>query len=394
VPEAEKPHFFKHICPPRFVRQVPLDSANDGGYEIVHIERHLMRHHHIMSMEGDSIERWVIGDKPDPRPDPDPDLTFPSPLIRVKQGVLVYATVGAHTNTHTIHWHGIEPSPYNDGVGKHSFEIIEGGQGFVYRWLAAEPGFYFYHCHKNTPLHFEMGLYGALIIDPLKPSWAAGTDPSPPYPAGGRGFVAGFDAANGRDVFRYDKEAVWVADDIDMDWTRLNHSAFMMGCGGAVEGDPMNPGNFTSGGILNRFNPTYFGINGVVQRLGSKQNLPAPVAVTVVQGERLLLRILNAAYDLTRWTLPLDALVIAMDGRPLGATASGLGYSKYSGPFRIPKNTPFTLTTARRWDLLVDAPFLGSREKNRVGTVAVDFYDYMTRRKHHTAKTTITITRA
>lgn len=155
----------------------------------------------------------------------------------------------------------------------------------------------------------------------------------------------------------------------------------------------MNPQNFTRGGILNQFNPTYFGSNGVVQRKGSNQLLPPPMAFSVVQGQRLLLRVLNAAYDITRWTLPLDALVIAMDGRPLGATASGLPYSRYSGPFRIPKNTPFTLTTARRWDLLLDTPFLGNRERSRVGTVSVDFYDYLTHRKHHTAKNTLTITR-
>lgn len=189
VPQEAIPHFVKHICPPRFDRQEPLDAAGDAGENIVHIERHLMRHHQIMSLEGDAIERWVISEKPPPPNDPTadgPDLTFPSPLIRVKQGDLVYTTVGAHTNTHTIHWHGIEPSPYNDGVGKHSFEIIEGGRGFVYRWQAAEPDFYFYHCHKNTPLHFEMGLYGPLIIDPVKPAWAAASDPAPPYPPGGR----------------------------------------------------------------------------------------------------------------------------------------------------------------------------------------------------------------
>lgn len=44
--------------------------------------------------------------------------------------------------------------------------------------------------------------------------------------------MAGFDAANNRNVFRYDREVIWVSDDIDLDWSRLGHNAFMVGCGG------------------------------------------------------------------------------------------------------------------------------------------------------------------
>ena len=89
--------------------------------------------------------------------------TFPGPTIRIPRGVVFHAHVTGHGQTpHTIHWHGIEPTAMNDGVGHSSMEIGE----YTYQWQPNHIGSYFYHCHRNTIQHFEFGLYGFLIIEP------------------------------------------------------------------------------------------------------------------------------------------------------------------------------------------------------------------------------------
>jgi len=89
--------------------------------------------------------------------------TFPGPTYRIPRGAIFHGeTLGHGPPPHTIHWHGIEPTPMNDGVGHCSMEIGH----YNYQWQPNFIGFYFYHCHRNTVQHFEFGLYGALLIEP------------------------------------------------------------------------------------------------------------------------------------------------------------------------------------------------------------------------------------
>ena len=92
--------------------------------------------------------------------------TVPGPIIRATEGDLLrvkFANGGSHP--HTIHFHGIHPANM-DGV----FEVVEPGDDFTYEFPARPAGFHLYHCHA-TPLkkHIHKGLYGAFIIDPVKP---------------------------------------------------------------------------------------------------------------------------------------------------------------------------------------------------------------------------------
>ena len=102
---------------------------------------------------------------------------FPGATIRVPRGVIFHSQTQGHgPPPHTIHWHGIEPTPMNDGVGHCSMEIGE----YTYQWQPNSIGTYFYHCHRNTVQHFEFGLYGMLFIDPPDAFFATLFDPNIP----------------------------------------------------------------------------------------------------------------------------------------------------------------------------------------------------------------------
>ena len=89
--------------------------------------------------------------------------SYPGATIRVPRGVIFHCQTQGHgPPPHTIHWHGIEPCPMNDGVGHCSMEIGD----YLYQWQPNFIGTYFYHCHRNTVQHFEFGLFGMLLIEP------------------------------------------------------------------------------------------------------------------------------------------------------------------------------------------------------------------------------------
>jgi FtsP/CotA-like multicopper oxidase with cupredoxin domain len=263
----------------------------------------------------------------------DPDISggdrvWPSKLIRVKQGQIVHCEFKPAKNTHTIHWHGIEPTPHNDGVGHTSFEVKS---EYTYQWMPHQAGTYLYHCHKNTVLHFEMGMYGVLIVDPV----GTGTAPNPklaydPWPG---------DSADGIQAGApYATESILVFDDIDPRWHTLDHNAGM--CGDDVG--------------LDRFEPKYFVISGVPN---NKTQTDARTAVKAKVGTNVLVRLANASYSCLGVKLPVDAWVVEIDGRPLRYNP---GRGSYSKPYKIPANNEFELATAQRYALWIPNITAGS----------------------------------
>jgi FtsP/CotA-like multicopper oxidase with cupredoxin domain len=375
MPPAEINDFFKFASPPSTGGQNPDPQPATFSFR-----RNLLVGIDLVLPDMGRVPMWIIED-----PDAPANLqrTFPSRTIRVPQNAIVNADVNCQGNTHTIHWHGIEPTPMNDGVGHTSFEVAG---HFIYQFQPRFAGTYFYHCHKNTVLHFEMGLYGLLLIDPPDPA-APGVPVT--YTTGGPGFAARYNpaaAAPTDHVIHYDVEAAWVADSIDSRWHTLGHNAFMQK---SVPGDPMNPANFTQDGILNDFRPDIFVLTGIARRKNDPATFTAAenpifgpvVAPTVGVGQTLLIRVVNADYIIHQITLGIDVEVIAMDGRALGATPE----TQYSRPFRIPAGTPFRLTSAMRWDLIV--------RPTTVGPVlaTVEFLNQITGTRLYTAQTTITV---
>jgi FtsP/CotA-like multicopper oxidase with cupredoxin domain len=216
--------------------------------------------------DGTTLNHWGFEDEKGER-------SIPSPLMRVREGQIVHVTLKSTKGPHTIHHHGIEPDAHNDGAGHTSFDV---GSRYTYQWRATEAGTFFYHCHVNTPLHVQLGLFGGLIVDPESGPgtlWKGGPV--------------------------YDHERFWVGMAMDPAWANLDHHA-------GVQGE--NAG-------LNRLQPKYFFISGK----GGEESLEDDdIAIRAKTGETVLMRLLNANYHPQRWTWDVPVECVCSDGRPFG----------------------------------------------------------------------------
>jgi len=90
--------------------------------------------------------------------------TMPAPTLRFTEGENVSIKFINKTPTaHTIHFHGNHDDA-NDGV----FPQIMPNESYTYNITAAPAGALMYHCHAMpTSLHIRMGMYGAMIVDPI-----------------------------------------------------------------------------------------------------------------------------------------------------------------------------------------------------------------------------------
>jgi FtsP/CotA-like multicopper oxidase with cupredoxin domain len=227
---------------------------------------------------------------------------LPAPLIRANEGDIVHVEIKPSKGAHTIHLHGVEPDPRNDGVGHSSFEVTgryvyqfrvdEGEAGNPNRGAA---GTYFYHCHVNTVLHVQMGMFGPMIFDP---------------PTGrGKAFID--------DPVGYDTraETLLVTWSVDPRWHKMNHGA-------GLDGEDAG---------LNRFEPTRFYLLGgdlnVTPRDKDGPRIVSRILATADPNRPGLLRVNNASYFPTRITFgtgakgDLKAELIAHDGRALRDTS-------------------------------------------------------------------------
>jgi FtsP/CotA-like multicopper oxidase with cupredoxin domain len=248
------------------------------------------------------------------------DRVLPSPVIEAVQGQTVQLTLRSML-PHTIHPHGLDVNQANDGVPETSgfvgMQPMMGnfgrlppgaaslGGSFTYSFTAPFAGTYLYHCHVDTVLHMEMGLYGVLIVRPpdggMTRAWAGG-------PA-------------------FDKEYLWVLHTMDTTW----HVTGMMNT--AVSG----PGTA-------RYRPNVFMING---RDGAALRTDPTVAISGAPGQTVLLRLANPGYLPALVELGgIEFQVIASDGRPL-ANAFG--------------TTSYLVAPGERYDVLFTLPAGGVR---------------------------------
>ncbi|OGP69753.1 MAG: hypothetical protein A2Y80_03900 [Deltaproteobacteria bacterium RBG_13_58_19] len=330
--------------------------------------------------------------------------SYPGGTIRVPRGVIYHCQTQGHgPPPHTIHWHGIEPTPMNDGVGHCSMEIGD----YLYQWQPNFIGTYFYHCHRNTVQHFEFGLFGMLLIEPpdayANPATAGGYPRRTAanladFPQFADKFVEG-DPVNGVGIItpdglvsgdphaftvEYDVEALWVLDDRDSVWSDKAPDARTFYP--ALGKQPGVDDKFFHG-FFHDYNADYWFVTGVpVLGHRGEGSLASPVpiqnpalvfgtadgtipaalnsgvtgmqvAINANVGDVILVRCLDAAYNCISVTFPVDVIIIAWDGRALGVPPFG----KYNHAYVVPAGTPIHTSTARRYDALirVDAPFSG-----------------------------------
>ena len=270
--------------------------------------------------DGTPIQTWFFGNGFNG------DRTVPGPVIEGIEGEAVQVTLSSDM-PHSIHLHGLDVDQANDGVpstsgyvarmrggGMMNFGRVRGytnlGSPFTYTFIAPHAGTYMYHCHVDTVLHVEMGMYGTVIIRPPDGS---------PYVAWAGGPA-------------FDKEYIWHLHTFDSSW----HS---------------NMGGMVSGPATVRHRPDYFMING---RDGNDTLIDTATAIEAGPGQQTLIRLNNVGYQPALVQLGgLEFEVIASDGRPLADTL---------------RTTSQLIAPGERYDILLTMPLSGN------WTAIVDYY--------------------
>jgi FtsP/CotA-like multicopper oxidase with cupredoxin domain len=94
----------------------------------------------------------------------------PGPLIRVDQEATIFVNVENRTPYPTsVHWHGLRHDNRFDGVPGVTQDPIEPGETFRYQVHFPDAGIYWYHPHHREDVQQELGLYGNMLVDPVKP---------------------------------------------------------------------------------------------------------------------------------------------------------------------------------------------------------------------------------
>jgi len=189
------------------------------------------------------------------------DGAIPGPTLRLRQGQPVRITVenGLEEDT-TVHWHGIRLPNAMDGVPGLTQPPIKPGETFAYGFTPPDAGTFWYHPHTDSLVQLGRGLAGPLIVEEAEP-------------------VA------------VDRDLLWLL----QDWRLAKDGQIAAGFGSAMDAS-------MSGRVGNVVT-----ING-----------RAPTDVSVRAGERIRLRLANAALA-RMMALRFEGhrpVVVAIDGQP------------------------------------------------------------------------------
>ena len=94
----------------------------------------------------------------------------PGPVLRVRQGTPFRATVENRlTESTTVHWHGMRLPNTMDGVPGLTQKPIAPGERFDYAFTPPDAGTFWYHSHDDSLVQMGRGLAGALIVEEADP---------------------------------------------------------------------------------------------------------------------------------------------------------------------------------------------------------------------------------
>ena len=97
---------------------------------------------------------------------------IPGPTIIAKQGTTFYVLVENKIDMETtVHWHGLRHDYRFDGVPHISGGPIEPGDAFRYTIEVPDAGMFWYHPHVREDIQQDLGLYGALLVQPADDTW-------------------------------------------------------------------------------------------------------------------------------------------------------------------------------------------------------------------------------
>lgn len=244
---------------------------------------------YISLPDGASVYSWgyTAGDR----------MQLPGPTLIVTAGTTVTVTLTnvlpAAAGNVSIVFPGHQVSSTTGGVPGPLTQEAEPGGSVTYTFTAGEPGTYQYHSGSRPDLQVEMGLYGALIVEPAAP--AAGCTASA-YDHPGTCF---------------DREYLFLLSEIDLDVHR------------AAEAQASGPGPIDVGDAPYR--SEYWLLNGRAapdtMGMAGGELLPTQPYNCMPRmhpGERLLLRVVGAGREMHPFhTHGNHTRVLARDGRLL-----------------------------------------------------------------------------
>ena len=93
----------------------------------------------------------------------------PGPVLRVTVGDTVdFTLVNKSMMVHSMDFHAAEVAP------SRVYTNVMPNDSLHYRWVAQVPGVFMYHCGTApVAMHIANGMYGAVIVDPVRPRPAA-----------------------------------------------------------------------------------------------------------------------------------------------------------------------------------------------------------------------------
>lgn len=93
------------------------------------------------------------------------DSVVPGPVVRVTVGdTVVFTLVNVSPMQHSMDFHAAEIAP------SRAFVNVNPGDSLSFQFVARVPGAFMYHCGTApTAAHIANGMYGAIIVDPVRP---------------------------------------------------------------------------------------------------------------------------------------------------------------------------------------------------------------------------------